>query len=201
MTALLQDYLNDSPHRLFDEWFASAAAGEGQDVNAMSLATVDAAGMPQLRTVLLKAHSGGEFVFYTNSESRKGQALKSHPRAALLFFWRAQRRQVSVEGHVRQLSGEESAPYYHSRPRASRIGAWASAQSRPLESVRVLQERMAEKTAEFDGREPPIPPYWRGFCLRPARIEFWQEGEHRLHQRLAFVRGEGGGWRGELLQP
>lgn len=169
----------------------------------MSLATVDAGGMPQARTVLLKAHQDGVFVFYTNSESRKGQALALHPRAALLFFWRGVRRQVLVEGAVHQLSEEETAPYYHSRPRTSRIGAWASAQSRPLDSLRQLQQQVEERTAEFAGGEPPVPPHWRGYALRPQRIEFWQEGNARLHQRLAFVRRPHGadGWHSTLLQP
>ena len=200
----LEDYKDRCPHGLFDEWFAAAAGHEGQDVNAMTLATLDETGMPQARTVLLKAHDHsegeGEFVFYTNNESRKGRALLAHPRAALLFFWRVQRRQVLIEGEVRQMSSEESAPYYHSRPRESRLGAWASAQSRPIESLQALHRQVEEQTEKYEGQDPPIPPYWRGFRLRPTRIEFWQEGAFRVHQRLVFTF-TAGGWQSGLLQP
>lgn len=190
------------PHEVFEEWFAEAkAGGEGEDVNAMSLATVDEAGMPQVRTVLLKGHVGGEFVFYTNMDSRKGRAMAAHPRAALLFFWRVLRRQVLIEGDVRRMSCEESAPYFLSRPRESRIGAWASAQSRPIADAAALRARVAAVRAEFSGREPPVPPYWRGFCVRPVRMEFWREGDFRLHDRLVFSWVPGGGWSVERLQP
>lgn len=201
MSTLLQDLMHRSPHELFDEWFASAARYEGTDVNAMALATVDEHGMPQARMVLLKEHSHDEFIFYTNNESRKGQALRLHPRAALLFFWHGQRRQVLIEGQVRQMSQEESSPYYYSRPRDSRIGAWASRQSQPMESYEWFRGQVAARQAEFAERDPPIPPYWRGYCLRPGRIEFWQEGEFRLHQRLAFTGDEAGQWQATMLQP
>ena len=198
---LLEHYRDVSPHVLFDAWFTAAAEFEGQDVNAMSLATV-AAGVPQVRTVLLKEHNGQAFVFYTNNESRKGTALQAHPQAALLFFWRGQRRQVLIEGEVEQLSQQASAPYYQSRPRGSRIAAWASAQSRPIESYALLQQQVAEQEERFKTTEPPIPPYWRGFSLTPLRIEFWQEGDFRLHQRLAFSRPTvSQAWQSELLQP
>ena len=203
MTIVLENYKAHSPLTMFDEWYQAAAEQEGRDYNAMSLATVAADGMPQARTVLLKAREGGEFVFYSNSESRKGQALQARPLAALLFFWRVARRQVLIEGTVRKMSSAASAPYYQTRPRGSRIGAWASAQSRPLSSYAQLQQQVAEKNAEFSSREDiPIPPYWRGFSLCAVRIEFWQEGEARLHQRLAFTRDtDSDAWRAELLQP
>ena len=198
----LKQYLAANPFELFAEWFAAGEQSEPINANAITLATIAADNMPQARTVLLKGHSPHGFVFYTNTESRKGRALQNTAKAAILFYWRALGRQFSAEGEITQLSAAETEPYYRSRPRGSQIGAWASAQSRPLASYDDLRAVVAAKEEEFAGRTPPLPPHWRGYCLQPRRMEFWQEGEFRLHQRLEFARnGEAGDWRARLLQP
>ena len=188
------------PLELFAQWFGEARRAEKINPEAMTLATVAADGTPQARTVLLKEFSEAGFVFYTNCESRKGTALRQTPRAALLFYWRELGRQISMEGAVQQMSAEETRPYFESRPRDSRIGALASAQSRPLAALADFRAAVAAAEAQHTGQEPPLPPYWRGFRLSPQRFEFWQEGEFRLHRRIAFLPA-GAGWRGELLQP
>lgn len=188
------------PFALFADWYAAGAKAEAINPDAVTLATVGADNMPQARTVLLKSHSSRGFVFYTNCESRKGCALQHAPRAAMLFYWRTLGRQFSAEGDVRRLSADETAPYYHSRPRQSRIGAWASAQSRPLKALADFHAAVAAKEKEFADGDPPLPPHWRGYCLQPRRMEFWQEGAFRLHRRLEFLHTSDG-WRSQLLQP
>ena len=194
---------NRSPLSVFAEWFAAAAQCEEQ-ANAMTLATVDANGMPQARTVLLKTFVGGaqRFVFFTNRDSRKGRALRVNAQAALLFYWPKLSRQVLAEGDVEELPRAEVADYFSSRPRDSRIGAWASAQSQPMESAAAFRAQVAMMEAKFAGAEPPLPPYWAGFALTPRRLEFWREGAHRLHRRLVFWRDDGDApWHNALLQP
>ena len=188
------------PFALFDEWMAAADKSEPVDPNAMTLATVGPQGMPQARTVLLKSASPAGFIFYTNTGSRKGEALKRHPQAALLFYWKTLGRQILAEGTVEQLSAQRTQAYYDTRPRGSRLGAWASQQSRPIPSIAALRAQIADTRAKFEGKDPPLPPHWRGYLLSPQRLEFWQQGEHRLHQRIAFTR-EAGGWQSEFLQP
>ncbi|HEV2092491.1 MAG TPA: pyridoxamine 5'-phosphate oxidase, partial [Rubrobacter sp.] len=157
-------------------------------------------GRPSARVVLLKGFDGRGFVFYTNYEGRKGRELEENPRAALLFYWGELERQVRVEGSVSRTSEEESDAYYASRPRGSRLGAWASEQSRAVEGREVLEDRIGDLEAEYEGREVPRPPFWGGYRVEPEVVEFWQGRENRLHDRIAYRR-EDGGWKIERLQP
>ncbi len=188
------------PYRLFDTWFKEAEAKEPNDANAMSLATVGIEGMPSLRMVLLKGVDERGFVFFTNYESRKGQQLLDRPKAALCFHWKSLRRSVRIEGDVEQTSAAEADAYFASRPRSSQIGAWASDQSRPLESRFALEARIAKFTAKFGLSAVPRPPHWSGFRVKPQRIEFWEDGAFRLHERLVYQR-EGQGWTTMKLYP
>ncbi|MET0269581.1 MAG: pyridoxamine 5'-phosphate oxidase [Sphingomonas sp.] len=188
------------PHILFDEWLAEATAGEPNDPNAMTLATVDARGRPSVRQVLLKGHDARGFVFYTNLESRKAGDLAANPNAALLFHWKSLRRQVRVEGVVSQVTDAEGDAYFATRARASQLGAWASDQSRPLDARETFEARYAEMEARFEGGDVPRPPHWSGFRVAPERIEFWQDRAHRLHERRLFTR-DGRSWREGLLYP
>jgi len=190
----------DDPHALFEAWLAEARAGEPNDPEAMALATADASGAPSVRMVLLKGHDQRGFVFYTNSLSRKGGELAENPRAALLFHWKSLRRQVRVEGPVEPVSEAEADAYFATRARASQLGAWASDQSRPLESRAVFEARYEAAALDYEGREVPRPPHWTGYRVRPERIEFWTDRPHRLHERRLFVR-EDEGWRESLLYP
>ncbi|WP_343518048.1 pyridoxamine 5'-phosphate oxidase [Sphingomonas sp.] len=188
------------PFALFDQWFAEARASEPSDSNAMALATVDAAGQPSLRMVLLKGHGPAGFVFYTNRESRKAGELAEVPKAALLFHWKSLRRQIRIEGAVILASDAESDAYFASRSRDSQLGAWASDQSRPLDQRATFEARYEAMRARFEGQPVPRPPHWGGYRVTPERIEFWQDREHRLHERRLFTR-DGGGWAEGLLYP
>jgi pyridoxamine 5'-phosphate oxidase len=188
------------PYSLFSEWLAEAEKSEPNDPNAMALATVDKAGLPDVRMVLLKGFDQRGFVFYTNFESRKGEELLSSMKAALCIHWKSLRRQVRVRGPVEQVSDEEADAYYKSRPRGSRIGAWASKQSRPLESRFALEKAVAEYTARYTVGEIPRPSYWSGFRVLPQTIEFWQDKPFRLHDRLVFTKA-GDGWETGRLYP
>jgi len=190
----------DDPFELFGAWYTEARGTEINDSNAMALATADGAGRPAVRMVLLKGHGPDGFVFYTNRESRKAADIAANPQAALLFHWKSLRRQIRIEGGLTHVSDAESDAYFASRSRDSQLGAWASDQSRPLDARATFEARFAEVQARFDGGTVPRPPHWGGYRLTPDRIEFWQDREHRLHERRLFVRA-GDGWDEGLLYP
>ncbi len=215
--------LHPDPLTQFQGWFAHAAAAQAgsrwrkigialyklwhaalnhapADVNAMTLATVDAAGRPSARTVLLKGVDARGFLFFTNYHSRKGRELEANPQAALTFYWPELERQVCVAGRVTQLPGAESEAYFHSRPRGSQLGAWASDQSSPVAGREVLEQQWRALEAKFPA-EIPRPPHWGGFVLTPERIEFWQGRPSRLHDRFSYVKQADGTWRIERLSP
>lgn len=188
------------PIALFGEWLKAAEGSEPNDPNAMALATVDGDGLPDVRMVLLKGFDASGFVFFTNFESAKGRELLLNPKAALCFHWKSLRKQVRVRGPVSEVSTEEADAYFASRQRGSRIGAWASQQSRPLESRFALEKAVAAYTARYAIGEIPRPAYWSGFRVAPQEIEFWSDGTFRLHDRIKFVR-EGEGWAKTRLYP
>jgi pyridoxamine 5'-phosphate oxidase len=189
-----------NPFPIFDAWFAEARASEPNDSNAMALATSDAGGAPHVRMVLLKGHSPDGFTFYTNQESDKALQIATRPFAALLFHWKSLRRQVRIEGKVMAVPDGEADAYFASRGRDSQLGAWASDQSRPLDARATFEARFAEMQERFEGQDVPRPPHWSGYRIDPSRIEFWEDGAHRLHHRRVFTRA-GDGWSEGLLYP
>jgi pyridoxamine 5'-phosphate oxidase len=190
------------PFALFDAWFEEAKASEPNDPNGMALSTVDADGLPNVRMVLLNGRSPEGFVFYTNTQSQKGEELAGQPRAAALFHWKSLRRQVRIRGPVSRVSDAEADAYFQSRPRDSRIGAWASQQSRPLESRFALEKAVASYALKFGVGEVPRPPHWTGFRIAPVYFEFWRDGAFRLHDRIAFRRpAPGEPWTKTRLYP
>jgi pyridoxamine 5'-phosphate oxidase len=191
--------LVDDPITLFQNWMKDAEGGELNDPSAVALATATRDGMPSVRMVLMKRVGNDGFRFYTNADSQKGTELGENPRAAMCFHWKSLRRQVRVSGTVTELSAGNVDEYFHSRSRLSQLGAAASQQSRVLASRELLEARVKELDAEFPG-EIPRPEYWRGYLLRPERIEFWKDGAGRLHDRFLFSR-EGDAWRKERLFP
>jgi pyridoxamine 5'-phosphate oxidase len=193
------DVDSSDPIAVFREWLAEAEKTEPNDPNALALATATAEGMPSVRMVLMKQLDERGFAFFTNAESRKGVELKENPMAAMCFHWKSQRRQVRVAGVVSELPPTEADEYFHSRARGSQLGAAASEQSRPLQNREQLEAMVDKLAKEYPG-EIPRPDYWRGYVLAPQRIEFWQHGDDRRHDRMVFER-EGDGWRATRLFP
>ncbi len=189
----------EDPIALFDLWFAEARTSEPNDPEAMALATVDPAGLPSLRMVLLKGHGPDGFVFYTNLDSRKGNELAANPHAALLFHWKSLRRQVRIEGPVVAVADLDADLYFASRSRDSHLGAWASDQSRTMPDRATFESRFDDLGLSFEGRDVPRPPRWSGFRLAPQSIEFWTDRAHRLHERRLFIWQ--GAWSESLLYP
>ena len=192
----------DNPIDLFMAWIETArGSGAILEPNAMTLATVGADGAPSARMVLLKeVDDDGAFVFYTNRMGRKGHEITTNPRVALVFWWEPLERQVRIEGTIAETSAEETATYFASRPRESRIGAWASNQSQPIASRQELEQQFASADAEHPGEDVPVPPWWGGYAIQPTAIEFWQGRMGRMHDRLSYTR-EGRKWSLTRLQP
>ena len=195
-----EQHASPEPFDLFARWLEEAAGSEPNDPNAMALATVDANGLPDVRMVLLKGFDVHGFTFYTNLESSKGRQLKAVPKAALCFHWKSRRRQVRVRGPVTPVTEAEADTYFASRARTSRIGAWASQQSRPLPARAVLERAVEEYGARYPD-DIPRPPHWSGFRIVPVQMEFWQDGPFRLHDRVVFRRAEGEVWSRTPLFP
>jgi pyridoxamine 5'-phosphate oxidase len=189
-----------NPFDVFQEWLTEATASEPNDPTAMCLATVDAEGNPSARMVLLKGIDPRGFAFYTNFESRKGHELIASPKAAICFHWKSLRRQVRIEGPIEPVPADEADEYFATRARVSQIGAWASDQSRPLDSRATLEARVEQVKARFEGQPVSRPPNWSGFRLVPKAIEFWKDGAFRLHDRIRFSRS-GLEWTTERLYP
>jgi pyridoxamine 5'-phosphate oxidase len=188
------------PIAQFARWFGEALSAGSTEANAMTLATADAQGRPSARVVLLKSYDENGFVFFTNYGSRKGEELAANPHAALLFFWIELERQIRIEGTVAKVPAEESDAYYRTRPLESRLGAWASPQSRVLAHREELEAHLAQVRARY-GENPPRPPHWGGYRLTPGAVEFWQGRESRLHDRLRYTATGAGQWRLERLAP
>lgn len=190
------------PFALFAAWLAEAEASEPNDPNAMALATADREGFPNVRMILLKGHGPDGFVFYTNAESIKGDELAANPKAAICLYWKSLRRQIRARGPVLPVSDAEADAYFASRARESRIGAWASQQSRPLASREVLEQVVEARTDAFADGPVPRPPHWRGFRLVPHEIEFWRSMPFRLHDRMVFRRDDASNpWTKTRLYP
>jgi pyridoxamine 5'-phosphate oxidase len=192
--------VKNDPFATFGDWLAEAETSEPNDPNAMILATATPEGKPSARTLLLKAWDHQGFVFYTNMESRKSLELKQNPHAALLFYWKTLHRQVRIEGAISQVSDAQADEYYASRPRGSRIGAWASAQSKSLPDRETFEARFEEFEAKFPGDPIPRPPNWSGWRVTPNYFEFWQDVKYRLHERTAYTLTEGH-WLSGMLYP
>lgn len=189
------------PFELFDLWLSEARKAEPNDSNAMALATANAEGQPSVRMVLLKGHGRDGFVFYTNKESDKARQIAERGFAALLFHWKSLRRQIRIEGNILNVDNATADAYFATRSRDSQLGAWASDQSRPLDAREVFEARYADMAARFEGHPVPRPPHWSGYCVSPHRIEFWQDREHRLHERHLFTRTASDSWTEGLLYP
>jgi len=194
-------FSSDDPYALFDAWYEEAKGTDEDYPNAMQLATVDADGLPDLRTVLLKGRDEG-FVFYTNTTSAKGRALAEHPKAALNFYWKSLQRQVRLRGLVAPVSDAEADAYFATRPKGSQIGAWASAQSQPLDARATLEAEVARLEELYKDQEVPRPPHWSGYRVTPLQMEFWRERPYRLHDRLVFSRSDAAEpWTSARLYP
>ncbi|MDD2877172.1 MAG: pyridoxamine 5'-phosphate oxidase [Acidiphilium sp.] len=192
--------LDADPYDLFAAWMAQAEASELSDPNAMTLATATPDGGPSARIVLLKSWDRQGFVFYTNLGSRKSTDIRANPRVALLFHWKTRKRQIRIEGTATQVSDTEADAYFETRPRLSRIGAWASDQSRPLADRRLLEQRLEQVVAQYADSEVPRPAHWSGWLVQPTAIEFWEDRDFRLHDRVVFTR-DGERWGAMRLYP
>jgi pyridoxamine 5'-phosphate oxidase len=191
----------DDPFALFATWFAEAGQTEPNDPDAMALATATPGGRPSVRMVLMRLHGPEGFGFFTNLESRKGEEIEANRFGALCIHWKTQRRQVRAEGRLVQVPDADADAYFASRSRDSRLGAWASDQSRPLDARETFLSRIEEARERFQGGEVPRPPHWSGYRLIPDRIEFWEDREARLHHRRLFTRRVDGAWDEGLLFP
>ncbi|MBL7713623.1 MAG: pyridoxamine 5'-phosphate oxidase [Chitinophagaceae bacterium] len=189
------------PVAFFSQWFSEAERAAVNEVNAMTLATVDEQSRPHARIVLLKGVSNEGFTFFTNYQSTKGRNIAVNPHAALVFFWPELERQVRIEGTIEKVSAAESDEYYHIRPRGSRLGAWASPQSSVIAERSVLEQNEKELAARYEGKEIPRPEHWGGYRLHPLRIEFWQGRPSRLHDRICFEKDDSGNWSKFRLAP
>ena len=199
LQTLQEEDVATDPIEQFNKWWDESIKSEIIEANAMTLATANTAGIPSARTVLLKAFSTEGFIFFTNYESQKGEDLAANPNAALLFFWKEMERQVRIEGKVEKISEEESDAYFNSRPLGSRIGAWASPQSKVINDRTVIEDNVQKFTEEF-GEKIPRPPHWGGYLLVPVKMEFWQGRSSRLHDRILFTR-EDNSWKISRLAP
>ena len=201
LAGLAEKDLARDPFRQFEKWFQEAEAAKIPEPNAMTLATATREGRPSARTVLLKGLDGRGFVFYSNYESRKGRELEANPHVTLVFPWIAIERQVLIEGMATKVAREESEAYFHSRPRASQLGAWVAQQSAVIAGRAVLEDTMKALEKKYAGLEVPLPANWGGWRVAPETVEFWQGRRSRLHDRLRFRREKDGGWSVERLAP
>jgi pyridoxamine 5'-phosphate oxidase len=201
LAALDEQSVGDDPLLFFGKWLAEAEAAQIGEVNAMTVATVDAQGKPHARIVLLKGLDESGFVFFTNYQSAKGRQLAVHPFATMVFFWKELERQVRIDGRIEKLSDQENDAYFHSRPEGSRIGAWASPQSQLIANRNLLEENYAAFTQKFSGQSIPRPSHWGGYKLLPDHIEFWQGRSNRLHDRIVFDLQAGTDWLKQRLAP
>jgi pyridoxamine 5'-phosphate oxidase len=192
--------LSNDPYDLFATWMEKAQSSELNDPNAMTLATATPQGVPSARIVLLKSWDRHGFVFYTNLESRKSGEIHANPNVALLFHWKTRKRQIRIEGVASQVSDAEADAYFETRPRLSRIGAWASDQSRPLPERKMLEQRLEKAVAQYAEAPVPRPPHWSGWLVRPRAIEFWEDRDYRLHDRVVFTQSDVG-WGATRLYP
>lgn len=199
--SLLETDVAADPFEQFNKWWDEAIKSELDEVNAMTLATASATGMPSARIVLLKSVSADGFVFFTNYNSHKGKEIEENPFACLVFFWKELERQVRISGTIEKTSEAESDEYFHSRPVGSRIGAWASPQSSIIPSRETIEKNMLKYETEFAGEEINRPPHWGGYIVKPTVIEFWQGRPSRLHDRIQYSKQEKGGWKIERLAP
>jgi pyridoxamine 5'-phosphate oxidase len=191
----------DNPFDQFTKWWKEAVSSDIVEVNAMTLATVSVEGVPAARIVLLKGYDKNGFVFFTNYDSKKGQDLLAHPLAALVFFWKELERQVRISGRVEKVSAEESDAYFQSRPEGSRLGAWASPQSKPISSRQVIEDQLASYQHTYHHHPIPRPPHWGGYRVVPDTIEFWQGRSSRLHDRIQYKLDAAGKWEISRLAP
>jgi pyridoxamine 5'-phosphate oxidase len=201
LAALDEETVGHDPILFFRRWFTEVEAARITEINAMTLATVDAKSVPHARIVLLKGLDETGFVFFTNYDSAKGGEINANPNVALCFFWKELERQVRIEGHIEKIKPEESDIYFHSRPKASRIGAWASPQSRKIEHRSILDLNYAKYTKEFSNIDIPRPAHWGGYRVIPNHIEFWQGRASRMHDRIVFTKNEAGNWERGRLAP